>query len=102
MPETNDPTVVRDERVATPEFTKVPEVGRVTEVAAVVSKLKALVAEKVTTSPPARVMALVSRVVEAETVRVLEAPKVRVPVPVVMVLPFTVTKVAAPASVTPH
>ena len=67
-----------------------PEVGRVSLVAMVVRSERALAAEKVITSPPARVMALVPKVVESETVRVLPAPKVRVPVPVVIVLPFTV------------
>ena len=78
-----------------------PEVGKVTEVEPVVSKLKALVAEKVITSPPPKVMLLVARVVESDAVRVLPAPKVKVPVPVVMVLPFKVVKVPAPPLTAP-
>lgn len=73
-----------------------PEVGRVTEVAPVVRRERALVAEKVMTSPPPSVMELVARVVESETVSVLAAPKVRIPVPVVMVLPLKEEAVIAP------
>lgn len=60
------------------ELTKVPEVGRVTEVVPVVNKDKALVAENVITSPPAKVMALVLSVVESETVKVFVLEIVRV------------------------
>ncbi len=77
---------------------KVPEVGRVTEVLPVVKRERALLAEKVITSPPARVMALVPKVVESEAVRVLPAPSVKVPVPVVMVLPLKVAPVTAPVT----
>ena len=78
------------------EETKVPEVGRVTEVAPVVESVSAFVGEKVTTSPPPSVMALVARVVLSELVKVVPAPKVSVPVPVVKVLPLMVVAVAAP------
>ena len=55
-----------------------PEVGRVTEVEPVVRSDKALVAAKVMTSPPAKVMALVPSVVESETVSVLPSAIVKV------------------------
>ena len=76
-----------------------PEVGRVTEVAPVVKSDSALLAEKVITSPPPRVIALVARVVESETVRVLLAPRVKIPVPVVIVFPLIVRAVRAPSTV---
>ncbi len=60
------------------ELTKVPVVGRVTEVAPVVKSDRALVGENVITSPPAKVMALVAKVVLSETVRVLPSIKVKV------------------------
>ncbi|MEK7060228.1 MAG: hypothetical protein AAB970_01245, partial [Patescibacteria group bacterium] len=74
----------------------VPEVGKVTLVEAVEVKIKGkaplvekastkvifFVAAKVNISVPAKVMALVPRVVESETVKVFPAPKVNVPVPV--------------------
>lgn len=63
------------------ELTKVPEVGRVTEVVPVVRRESALVAEKVTTSPPPKVIAFVARVVESETARVLPAVIFKVFVP---------------------
>ncbi len=75
---------------------RVPEVGNVTLVAPVVKRESALLAEKVITSPPAKVMVLVFNVVVSETVRVLLAPNVRMPVPVVMVLPLKV-----PAAILP-
>ena len=94
---------------------KVPEVGRVTPVEAVVvrvrgkapevektsAKVTFLLAAKVNTSPPAKVMALVLRVVESETVRVLLAPKVKMPLPLVMVLPLNVVAVRAPPMLSP-
>lgn len=72
-----------------------PDTGKVTEVAAVVRRERALVGEKVITSPPPKVMALVFKVVESETVNVLPAPKVKMPVPEVMVLPLKVVAVKA-------
>ncbi len=75
---------------------RVPAVGRMTEVAPVVSKLTALEAVKVITSPPPRLMALVASVVESDTVKVLALVKVRVPVVVVRVNPLYVAPVMAP------
>ena len=68
---------------------KVPEIGRVTEVPAVVKRERALVGEKVITSPPARVMEFVARVVESETVRVFKLVIESVPVLEVRVMPLT-------------
>ena len=66
----------------------------------VVSRLKALVAEKVITSPPPRVIALVPRVVESDTVRVLPAAMFRVLVPLlVMERPLRSGEVTAVANV---
>ena len=87
---------VREERVATAELTSVPEVGSVIDVEPVVVNVKALVAEKVTTSPPANVMAFVPKVVESETVNVFKLVTVNVPVVVVIVNPFNEVAVAAP------
>ena len=83
------------ESVAVPY--RVPEVGRVTFVAPVVKSERALVAENVMTSPPARVIEFVAKVVESETVRVLPAVIFKVLVPLlVMVKPLIVVAVAAP------
>lgn len=57
---------------------KVPEVGKVTEVMPVVKRERAFVGEKVIISPPAKVMALVFKVVESETVKVLPSAMVKV------------------------
>lgn len=70
--------------------------GNVITVAPVVRRLRALVAEKVMTSPPPMVIALVARVVESETVRVLpDAPKAIVPSLVVTVRPVVRTSALA-------
>ncbi len=80
------------------ELTNVPEVGRVTEVAALVNKDNALVAEKVITSPPPKVIALVARVVESETVKVFPSATVKVELVAgaVIVTLFTEVAVATP------
>ena len=70
--------------------------GKAPAVAKTSANVTFLLAAKVKTSPPPKVMALVLRVVESETVNVLEAPKVNAPVPVVMVLPLYVVAVKAP------
>ena len=70
---------------------KVPEVGRVTEVPAVVRRERALVGENVTVSPPPKVKELVAKVEVSETVRVLPAAMFKVLVPLlVMVKPLMV------------
>src|SRR3989338_4136966 len=106
VPKTEAPVPVSSERevsncreviesVAVPY--KVPEVGKVTEVAPVVKRERALVAEKVITSPPAKVMALVPKVVESETIKLFPAAMFKVLVPLaVMVRPLIVVAVAAP------
>lgn len=84
------------------ELTKVPEVGRVTEVAPVVRRESALVGEKVTTSPPPRVIELVAMVEVSETVSVLETvpPAIVKPVPAaVRVRPLTDVGVMAPSPI---
>ncbi len=57
---------------------KVPVVGKVTLVDPVVVSVRAFVAVRVKTSPPAKVMELVARVVESETVRVFPSAIVSV------------------------
>ena len=77
-----------------------PVVGRVTEVVFVVKSERALVAEKVTTSPPPRVMAFVAKVVESEAARVLPAAMFKVLVPLlVMAKPLNNGEVMAVAKV---
>ena len=79
---------------------KVPEVGRVTEVLAVVKSERALVAEKVITSPPARVMEFVAKVVESETAKVFPAEMFKVLVPLLVIAkPLNKGEVTAVAKV---
>ena len=80
----------------------VPVVGKVTLVVPVVVKVREYAPEvakasakvtflplaKVKLSVPPKAMELVFKVVESLTVNVFEAPRVKVPVPVVMVLPL--------------
>ena len=73
-------------------------VGKVTFVVPVVNSDSALLAEKVITSPPPSVIAFVANVVLSERVKVFPAPKVKVPVPVVMVFPLIVVAFNAPAT----
>ena len=76
----------------------VPVVGRVTLVDPVVVKVKAFEAVKVRTSPPAKVIELVARVVESDTVKVLPFVIVSVPVDDVRVKPLIEVAVATPIS----
>lgn len=79
-------------RVSAPaSVASVPVSGRVTEVVPVVRSESALVGEKVMTSPPPRVMELVSSVVESEAVSDLPAPMFNVLVPLLVIArPFIV------------
>ena len=75
---------------------RVPVVGKVTLVAPVVVRVRLLPVVKARVSPPPNPIESVLNVVLSFTVRVL-APRVSVPVPVVIALPLIEVKVPAPA-----
>ena len=70
-------------------------------VAPVVSRERELVGEKVMLSPPERVKELVFMVAESNKVKVFPAPRVSVPVPIVIVLPLYVPAVMLPEVIVP-